>query len=243
MARLKSAKIHILNFGGAHGHFLRYSLDRFSTHTPPITEYPFDSEGKSHKELNYSEQFLFQDIINDDKDLPFENEKLIFIDIEREALYFERVCMSRAWNKTDLFSEESIATFLTNRGSTFPEYCKSKDISLKQGYMYSFMDLEKTGAVVRNKKRLDIITSKNNNIFRYSIKNFYTIDAFKKSIIDIGKHFNITFNTEGLNDLYREFYASNEVLQTHNAVKEYMIGNTNVKLDIIQQAYVDAQQY
>ena len=40
---------------------------------------------------------------------------------------------------------------------------------------------------------------------------------------------------------YNEFYSKNKILQSHNNVYEYINRNKTLKLDILQQAYVDAQ--
>ena len=68
------------------------------------------------------------------------------------------------------------------------------------------------------------------------------MSAFEKSIVDIGAHFGINFDTNGIPEIYKEFRDKNKILQSHNAVREYMYGNKDVQLDIIQQAFVDAQK-
>ena len=67
------------------------------------------------------------------------------------------------------------------------------------------------------------------------------VKDFKKSIIEIGKHFNIEFDLTGIDELYQEFYKRNQILKTHYKVKDYLNGNKSIALDILQQAYVDAQ--
>jgi hypothetical protein len=49
--------INIAFQGGTHGNFLRYFLDKFSSLTPEITDYPFTENGTSHKNIKYSGKF------------------------------------------------------------------------------------------------------------------------------------------------------------------------------------------
>ena len=233
-------KIIVLNIGGGHGNFLRYSLDKFSTHTPTITTSPFNELGNSHKKIKYSDYFVFE---KGDTELNFKDENIIFIDIDGEPLYFERACIYRSGDaQTNLFSEEAIAKFLKQNGSTFPDFCKSQNMTLKDGYMHGFKNLDKQGSMVFNKQRYNRLKSQNNNIFRYNISNFFSLEKYKKSFADIGAHFQIHFNLEDCADLYNEFHNRNQILRTHNRVNEYLNGNTDVELDILQQAYVDAHK-
>ena len=240
MARPKYPKIIILNIGGGHGHFLHYSLDKFCIDTPKIDTLPFNDLGNSHNNIKYSDQFVFDDGIHD-AELNFKKQNIIFIDIEGEPLYFERANIHRAGDAaTDLFSETAIAKFLRANGSTFPDYCESKNISLREGYMHGFKNLEQQGSMVRNKKRLEKILSQDNNVFRYSIRNFFSLDKFKQGFGQISNHFAMPFNLDGIDELYNEFYKRNTILQSHSKVNEYINGNKDLQLDILQQAYVDA---
>ena len=240
MEKPKYPKIIIVNIAGGHGNFLRYVLDRFSNHTPAITQLPFNELGNSHKDIKYSDYFVFKDSTHNEK-FDLQNENIIFIDIEGEALYIERACISRAGDtNTNLYSEEEIANVLRKHGSSFPDYCASKNISLKEGYMYGFQDMSKQGSIVMNKKRLDKIISQNNNVFKFNIKNFFSFDLLKSRILDIGRHFKIEFNLQGLEELYQKFYNMNKILQTQHKVEDSLNGNKSVELDILQQAYVDA---
>jgi hypothetical protein len=241
MAKQKYPKIIILNMGGTHGQFLRYTLDKFCTATPAIHEIPFNALGNSHAEIKYSGQFQFEEGVYDDQ-MDFENKNIIYMDIGQEALYYERANINRSGDAdTDLYSETAIAQFLKTNGNDFPDYCKSKNITLKDGYMYGFKNMATQGSIIRNKKRIATLVSKNYNIFLYKIKNFFTVKDFKKSIIEIGKHFNIEFDLTGIDELYQEFYERNQILKTHYKVKDYLNGNKSIALDILQQAYVDAQ--
>ena len=82
----------------------------------------------------------------------------------------------------------------------------------------------------------------NNNIIFFPIKNFFNIENLKEGLLNLSKFFNISLNINKLPELYNEFYSKNKVLQSHNNVYEYINGNKSIKLDILQQAYVDSQQ-
>ena len=243
MEKQKFPKITIINTGGAHGQFLRYTLDKFCLDTPTIDELPFNHLGNSHSNsIKYSGQFDFLHGV--DRDIEnTENERIIFIDVVDEILYYERVWLARARDSnTDLYSEKSIIDCLTYNGSTFPAFCKSKGITIQQGYTHGFRNIEQQGSVIVNKKRFKKICSKNNDVYKYKIKNFFTLDAFESSILDIGKYFNLGFNTTGIDKLYNDFYERNVILKTQKNVEEYLSGNKNITLDIIQKAYIDAQK-
>ena len=245
MEKLKFPKITIISPDGAHGRFLRYTLDKFCLDTPFIDELPFNHLGNSHStSIKYSGQF---DIplhgTLDHKIENIENEIIIFIDVLDEILYYERVWLARARDSnTDIHSEKSIINCLTYNGSTFPAYCKSKGITIQEGYAYGFRNIEQQGSVILNKKRFKKVCSKNNDVYKYPIKNFFTLDAFESSILDIGKYFNLKFNTTDIDKLYNEFYERNVILKTQKNVEEYLSGNKNIALDIIQKAYIDAQK-
>ena len=228
--------------GGTHGHFLRYTLDKFCTTTPEIKQLPFNSLGNSHLNIQYSGQFLFEEPNKEEPgELEFEHKNMIYIDLDQDVLYYERVNLHRAGDVgTDLFSESAIEKTLRDRGNTFPDYCKNKNISLKDGFMYGFKNILAQGSVVRNKKFISKLLSKNYNMYLYKIKNFFNVQNYKESILKIGNYFNLEFDLTGIEELYAEFYKRNTILRSHSKVEEYLNGNKSVKLDILQQAYVDA---
>ena len=54
--------------------------------------------------------------------------------------------------------------------------------------------------------------------------------------------FNFTLDFSGFNEIYKAWYTQNTILQTQDAVKKYQNGDASIKLDILQQAYVDANK-
>jgi hypothetical protein len=241
MAKLKFPRILIINSPGAHGRFLLYALDRFCTQTPKIDQLPFNQVGNSHAvEIDYSDQFVFYHGYPWECD--FKNQPIIFMDISGETLYYERASINRSDGKTDLFSETAIANFLREHGNKWPDDLARENISIREGYMYGFKNLEQQGSMVLNKQRIEKLSSGGNNLFLYNVSNFFNIESFKKSFEKIGQHFGIEFELTGIDDLYKEFYARNTILQSHGNVQKYLSGDKTVQLDILQQAYVDAQK-
>ena len=241
MAKQKYPKITIVNWGGGHGNFLRYTLDRFARYTPVIDKVPFTDLGTAHKNIEYSGQFDVNHWDDVKDDFPFTDENIIFIDVEDQVIYFERACLNRAADvNTDLFDENAIAETLTKIGSTFPAECKEKGISLKSGFTFGYGNLETHGVTVRNNQRIEKAKQKKNKILFYPLKNFLEQKTFVESIKEIGNFFNIPLNLDGIETLYKQFASKNKILQTHGDVQQYLNGNKDVQLDIIQQAYVDA---
>ena len=234
--------IYILNVSGGHGNFLSYLLDKFSIDTPAIDTIPFNDLGASHLPYKKSGKFIFIDDPETEQFLETnKNKNAIMITIEDEIVYWERSCIYRAGDaNTDLFDENSISNFLTQHGSSFPKMCKEKKISIKTGYQLGFQNLNKCGARIHDLARKNYNGIQNNNLFFFPLKNFITKENLKNSLIEIGNFFKFKLNLAGLDELYSIWYNKNDILHTNDNIKEYQRGNTSVKLDIIQQAYVDA---
>lgn len=235
-------KIYILNASGAHGHFLTFALDKFCKDTPDIKNYPFNDLGNSHNNYKQSGKFCF---IDDTKVYEFvkssRNKNLILITIDNELLYFERIWLSRAGDSnTDLYSEESISHTLKKYGSRFPEYCKGKNISLKDGYKLGFKYLDKNGVIEHDNNRKTIIELKNNNLIFFPVSSFFNLNSFEQGLNDVSKKFLIELDLTNLKEVYDKFYEKNMILKSHNNVNLYLKGDKSIKLDIIQQAYVDS---
>lgn len=234
---------YILNVSGGHGHFLQWLLDRSCVDTPAIDTLPFNHLGASHKTYEQSGHFIFIDDLDTGKFLNSNiGKNAVMITIEDEILYWERSCLFRAGNAgTDLFDEKSIEEFLIKQSSTFPEYCKSKGLSIKDGYMYAFKNVAQSGARLYDNDRKKIIGIKNNNVHFLPISNFLDRQKLKKSLIDIGKKFKFELDLSNYDEAYGAFYHSNTILQTSKNIELYLAGDTSIKLDVLQQAYVDAQ--
>ena len=237
-------KTYICNISGGHGHFLTYVFDKCCTTTKDIDKSPFDSTGRSHQSYGASGNFVFIDTPEYFKKIKeLQNENIIVISIDDEVLYFERACINRAGQgNVNLFNENEIEKFLRKYKSTFPDYCKEKNISIQEGYKYAFKFLDQSGAIKLDNERKNFDVLRKNNVIFFPLKNYFNSNLFYSSITYIGKKFNIPLDMDMCKKCYDIFYSKNIVLQSHNNVYEYINGNKSIKLDILQQAYVDARQ-
>jgi hypothetical protein len=235
-------KVYILNVSGGHGHFLTFVLDKFCKDTPDIKESPFNDLGNSHNFYKQSRTFNFIDSTEVNEFVKnSRNKNLILITINNELLYFERIWLSRAGDtNTDLYSEEAISHTLKKYGSTFPAYCKEKNISLKDGYKFGFKYLDKNGVIEYDNNRKNIMELKNNNVIFFPVSNFFNLHSFEAGLNDMSKKFLIELDLTNLKEVYDQFYEKNNILKSHNNVDLYLKGDKSIKLDIIQQAYVDS---
>jgi len=235
--------VYILNLSGGHGHFLQWLLDKFCTTTPRIEKIPFNDLGASHVEYTKSGKFIF---IDDPETESFlknnKNKNAIMITIENEILYWERSCMYRAGDQgTDLFDENSIKKFLTMNGSQFPKLCEDKKISIKEGYKLAFQDLDKCGARIHDIKRKNYMGIENHNVYFLKLGAFLDCELLRRSLIDISKHYKFDIDLNDFEKIYHMWYSKNTVLQSQKNVEKFT-KQESIKLDVLQQAYVDAQK-
>ena len=163
------------------------------------------------------------------------------ITIEDQIVYWERSCLYRAGNAgTDLFDENSIINFLNQNGSSFPKVCKEKNISIKTGYQLAFQNLNECGAKKHDNERKNFAGVQHNNIYFFPLSNFLLKQILQQQIIEASKFFKFGINLDGFNEVYDTWYQHNHILRTQKHIEQYQKGNTSVKLDIIQQAYIDA---
>lgn len=235
--------IYILNVSGGHGHFLQWLLDKFCVSTPDITTKPFNHLGASHLHYEKSGKFIFIDGTQTKDFLKSNtNKNAIMITIDDEILYWERSYMYRAGNKgTDLFDERSIEKFLQEQGSPFPDFCKQRNISIKEGYKFAFRDLDKCGARLHDNDRKKYPGIENNNVYFFPLRNFLSQKDLKKALIQVSERFKFGLDLSAFDVIYHNWYSQNTILLTNDAVEQYRKGNHSIKLDVLQQAYVDAQ--
>lgn len=241
---------YILNISGGHGHFLQWVLDKFCTETPPIDIVPFNWVGASHRQYIQSGKFVFIDDFLEPTYETFldsnKNKNVIVIKIDDEVLYWERCYMYRYVypdeSVVDLFDEASISDFLTSRGSTFPQHCKDNNISIKDGYRYAFQNIANCGARQKDNERINYPALKDHNVYYWPIKNFLNLQDFKKALLEVGEKFEFNLNLTKFDEMYNAWCNQNTILQTYDNVKKYQNGDTSVKLDVLQQAYVDAHK-
>ena len=82
-------------------------------------------------------------------------------------------------------------------------------------------------------------------VSRYSIINqSHWASCFlnKSALLEVAQKFNFTLDFSGFDEIYKAWYTQNTILQTQDAVKKYQNGDASIELDILQQAYVDANK-
>ncbi len=237
-------EIYILNVSGGHGHFLQWILDKFCLSTPAIHKLPFSRHGASHENYKTSGKFIFIDDPDVENFLSTNHNKdVILITIDNEILYWERSCIYRAGGAgTDLFDEYSVANFLAKNGSNFPKFCSDNNMSIKEGYKFAFMDLENSGARTLDNKRKMYAGIENNSVEYFPISNFMNCEHLKNAIIRVADKFKFKLDLEDFDPMYEIWLEQNTILKTHDATRQFLAGKTSVKLDVLQQAYVDAQK-
>jgi hypothetical protein len=235
--------VYILNVSGGHGHFLQWLLDKFCTATPSIEKIPFNNLGASHIGYKKSGKFIFIDDTETESFLKSnKNKNAIMITIENEILYWERSCMYRAGDQgTDLFDEKSIKKFLTINGSQFPKLCEDKKISIKEGYRLAFQDLDRCGARIHDIKRKNYMGIENNKVYFLKLGAFLNCELLRRSLIAISNHYKFDIDLNDFEKIYHMWYSKNTILQSQKNIEKYT-KQQSTKLDILQQAYVDAQK-
>jgi hypothetical protein len=235
---------YILNVCGGHGHFLQWILDKLCLDTPPIESLPYNHLGASHKDYKKSGKFIFVDDPKVEGFLKTHNDKnAVLITIDDEVLYWERSYLYRSGDAgTNLFDENSIIEYHNNEDSSFPKFCQDNNLTIKQGYTHAFKDINNCGARMHDNERKNFEGITNNNIFMLPIKSFFSEEHLKYSLLEISKKFSLRLDLSNFSETYDTFYKANIILQTHNHVEQYLKGDNSIKLDVLQQAYVDAQQ-
>ena len=119
---------------------------------------------------------------------------------------------------------------------------KDNNISIKDGYRYAFQDIANCGARQKDNERMNYPALKNHDVYYWPIKNFLNLQDFKKALLEVGKKFEFNLDLSTFDEIYKAWYTQNTILQTQDAVKKYQNGDASIKLDILQQAYVDANK-
>ena len=95
MGQVSTRLVNIGFFGGCHGAFLRYFIDRFSKHTPNIDSDPFMHNGTSHVPgIKYSQRikrYTFEDLMGqpvNNYDLVNKGEKQIIIKTDQRSIFY-----------------------------------------------------------------------------------------------------------------------------------------------------------
>lgn len=246
--------VNIAFQGGSHGHFLKYILDRYSSLTPNITQLPFEQDGTSHKELQYSGKFEiyhpipFDKPIWKDPDLPH---VLITIDKE-DVVFIERWVNIRA-NGFNLDTNQDTIKFSEEYFNVVPMKQKLQDLYgvnsldvprcvLRDFYKQSFLNLDANGFIHRDKMCRQ---QKPKNTFMFPVSAFWDEEYFYKKIKELNERFSLGIR-EIDQDVYDSFIKKLPWIKTKNRVFEIIDAIKTKKdldisqIDTVEQAYIGA---
>lgn len=240
--------IHIAFQGGTHGHFLRFVLDKFSGHTPPILDLPFTPNGTSHKEINYSGYFKITHPHLWGWGDP--NDPHIVITVEEsDILMLQRLCYSRPGDRKidiekdiiylpdDLSDRDSIGKLYgVNANDGIPKFI------LRDHNKLGFSDIQQHGYITADK----LLRQKAlNSVYYFPVRAFWDGKMFIEHLDTLGSKFKLDLNL-GLEivDLHEKFINLLPELKTKNRaayVIDAIENGRNIKtdeLDLIEQAFV-----
>jgi len=250
-----SKLVNIAFQGGAHGNYLRFCIDKFSTLTPNIVGTPFTENNTSHVDLEYSGKI---DRYHPTTKAPFfknTDEPHILITIEKEDLLFiERWVTMRAGDHKVDISKDLVNThsdFLRNFFWTdkFKKYYnidltknKAPKFLLRDFYKLSFLDPEKNGFIEFDKK---LRMHQPKNTFQFPVASFWDKDRFFDTLHQASDHLNLELDISD-KTIHNTFLNGLTFFDTKNRANDVIESIRNSEdcdikeLDIVEQAYVSA---
>jgi hypothetical protein len=251
MERLKFPNtLHIAFQGGTHGHFLRHFLDRFSKHTPAITQSPFTELGTSHKEINYSENFDRYHPIPDG----FRNSKephCVITLSKQDVLQLQRIVYIRPADLNLDTNNNKIKlpkNFMDSAGIEKLYKIKIDDnieipkFILRDHVKLGFSDIDKHGFIINN----EILTKhKLENVHYFPVSCFWDKEKFFNQLKILNEKFSLDlFLGNDAKDIYEQFIEKMPQLKTRNRCENIISAIKEkrdipiLNLDIIEEAYI-----
>ena len=250
-----SKLVNIAFQGGAHGNYLRFCIDKFSTLTPDIVGTPFTENNTSHINLEYSGKV---DRYHPTTEAPFfknTDEPHILITIEKEDLLFiERWMTMRAGDHKVDISKDLVNThsdFLRNFFWTdkFKKYYnidltknKAPKFLLRDFYKLIFLDNDKNGFIVFDKKlRMD----QPKNTFQFPVSSFWDKDKFFSTLEQASEQLNLNLDLtdktihDSFIDRLNFYNTKSRALEVTKAIQDKEDIDIRA-LDTVEQAYVSA---
>ena len=236
--------------GGAHGNFLRYFLDQFSTLTPPISGTPFGKLGTWHKKLKYSGKFerLHPHLWG----WPNKNDPHIVITINPEdVLWLQRMNYIRPGNRNRDLSKSNInidETFKDKQAIEKLYGIKIVDsmprFILRDFCKLGFSDIQNHGLITIDRTyRSQSIT----NVYYFPVSAFWNTESFFKHIDAVNKKFNLQILVDqNAHDLHKEFQNTIQQLNTRDRCAKIIDALKNqddvaiTDIDLIEQAYINS---
>ena len=248
-------RVNIAFQGGTHGNYLRFCIDKFSTHTPDIIETPFTENNTSHKQLNYSGQINRYHPLTEEPYFKNTDERHILITVDKEdVMYIERWVTMRAGDHKVDVTQESIPvpeSFLED----FPWADKFKkyynvDLTkesipkflMRDFYKLSFMDLDRNGFIEFDKK---LRSNKPKKTFCFPVSSFWDKDKFFDTLRKASEHLQLNLDISDTT-VYDGFINGLNFMDTKDRVHDVIKAIQNNQdmdisnIDVVEQAYLSA---
>jgi len=175
--------VNVAYFGGSHGAFLKFFIDKFSTLTPEIKNSPFLDNGTSHNlSVKYSgkvERFTFEDgngVPKNNYEFERKGEPHILVTLDEESLM----------NYTRLQFTRSSDHEFTSHGFVVNDHGVEAHDSFKNFYRDKFLELYDVDlrtkhhiptSLIRDFMKLNFLDTGRNRAFSNSKKTLKNVDA------------------------------------------------------------------
>lgn len=260
--------LNIVYFGGSHGAFLKYFIDRFSDLTPEIKASPFLDNGTSHNlEVQYSgrvHRYGFEDRDgNPENNYKFENkgEPHVLVTLDEPSLmnylrlYFTREADHEFLGSKFEESKEGVVVsdkFASMYGEKFFSMynidlhkTKSMPCAVFRDFIkITFADIKQNKSFVKSKTTLQNIDA---NTVCISLSEIWDTDQFMKKMKEISEKFRLQLVLDQpAVDIHKEFLSRRINHKTWNRVYDIIEDVKNNKnsecldLDYIEQGYLYA---
>jgi hypothetical protein len=260
--------VNIGYFGGSHGAFLKYFIDKFSDLTPEIKASPFLDNGTSHNlKVQYSGRvyrYTFEDAEgNPRNDYKFENkgEPQVLVTLDEPSLMnYSRLHFTRESdhefvgakikesNEGVVVSDKFVSIYAEKFFSMYNiDLHKTKaipDAVLRDFIKITFLDIKQNKSFVKSKTTLQNIDT---NTVCISLSEIWNTDQFMKKMKEISEKFGLQLVLDQpAVDLHKEFLSRRINHKTWNRIYDIIDDVKNDKkseclgLDIIEQGYLYA---
>ncbi len=259
--------VNIAYFGGTHGAFLKYFIDRFSNLTPEIHELPFEENGSSHSlNVKYSDK-IFRYTFEDDYGNVINNYQLInaephiLITVKEDDLLNQiRLLLYRPGDheitplniheeNSSIVCSKSFINFYAekfkqiynidlNKNNVVPKFI------IRDFLKIVFLNKEKHQILQGSKKTLEHM---HKNTICMNVSDFYNINTFFNKIKEINEKFKleIRINEESI-ELHKEFlnrlYTFKTLERANNiisSIKDKKFYDL-IDVDTTEQAFISA---
>lgn len=260
--------VNIAYFGGSHGAFLKYFIDKFSALTPEIKGLPFLDNGTSHNlEIKYSgrvNRYTFEDLKgNARNNYKFKNkgEPHVLVTLDESSLmnytrlYFTRE-MDHELTNAKVSKSDNGAIVSDNFASMYGEkflnmynidLSKTKSVPcavLRDFIKFTFIDIEHNKSFVKSKITMQNIDQ---NTVCISLSEIWNTDQFMEKMKEVSDKFRLqlVLDQSAVN-MHKEFLSRRTNHKTWNRVYDIIEDVKNKRynechnLDYVEQGYLYA---